>query len=127
MTTVAEIDDLVTNARNSGCNDLTLLKCTSSYPATLLEGSNLMTIPHIKELFHCRVGLSDRTLGIGSTVWLLLVAIIALDGTVIEKHFTLSRAEGGVDSVFSFELDEMKWHCWCVNVTQHGMVRPYKL
>lgn len=106
MTTVAEIDDLVTNARNSGCNDLTLLKCTSSYPATLLEGSNLMTIPHIKELFHCQVGLSDRTLGIGSTVWLLLVAIIALDGTVIEKHFTLSGRK--VAWIQYFRLSWMK-------------------
>lgn len=101
MTTVAEIDDLVTTARNNGCNDLTLLKCTSSYPATP-EGTNLMTIPHMKELFHCRVGLSDHTLGIGAAV-----ASIALGGTVIEKHFTLSRAEGGVDSVFSLEPDEM--------------------
>ena len=101
MTTVAEIDDLVTTARNNGCNDLTLLKCTSSYPATP-EGTNLMTIPHMKELFHCRVGLSDHTLGIGAAV-----ASIALGGTVIEKHFTLSRAEGGVDSAFSLEPDEM--------------------
>lgn len=101
MTTVAEIDDLVTTARNNGCNDLTLLKCTSSYPATP-EGTNLMTIPHMKELFRCRVGLSDHTLGIGAAV-----ASIALGGTVIEKHFTLSRAEGGVDSAFSLEPDEM--------------------
>ena len=101
MTTVAEIDDLVTTARNNGCNDLTLLKCTSSYPATP-EGTNLMTIPHMKELFHCRVGLSDHTLGIGAAV-----ASIALGGTVIEKHFTLSRAEGGVDSAFFLLLDEM--------------------
>ena len=101
MTTVAEIDDLVTTARNNGCNDLTLLKCTSSYPATP-EGTNLMTIPHMKELFCCRVGLSDHTLGIGAAV-----ASIALGGTVIEKHFTLSRAEGGVDSAFSLEPDEM--------------------
>ena len=101
MTTVAEIDDLVTTARDNGCNDLTLLKCTSSYPATP-EGTNLMTIPHMKELFHCRVGLSDHTLGIGAAV-----ASIALGGTVIEKHFTLSRAEGGVDSAFSLEPDEM--------------------
>ena len=101
MTTVAEIDDLVTTARNNGCNDLTLLKCTSSYPATP-EGTNLMTTPHMKELFHCRAGLSDHTLGIGAAV-----ASIALGGTVIEKHFTLSRAEGGVDSAFSLEPDEM--------------------
>ena len=101
MTTVAEIDDLVATARNNGCEDLTLLKCTSSYPATP-EGTNLMTIPHMKDLFHCRVGLSDHTLGFGAAV-----ASIALGGTVIEKHFTLSRAEGGVDSAFSLEPDEM--------------------
>ena len=73
----------------------------SSYPATL-EGTNLMTIPHMKELFKCNVGLSDHTLGIG-----VAVSGIALGATVIEKHFTLSRADGGVDSAFSMEPQEM--------------------
>lgn len=101
MTTVAELDDLVRTARENGCQDLTLLKCTSSYPATP-EGTNLLTIPHMKQLFNCTVGLSDHTLGIGAAV-----ASIALGGMVVEKHFTLSRADGGVDAAFSLEPDEM--------------------
>ena len=101
MTTVAELDDLVRTARENGCEDLTLLKCTSSYPASP-QGTNLRTIPHMQELFHCRVGLSDHTLGIG-----VAVASIALGATVIEKHFTLSRTEGGVDAAFSLEPAEM--------------------
>lgn len=102
MATVAELDEMVRTAKENGCNDLTLLKCTSSYPATP-EGTNLFTIPHMKELFKCNVGLSDHTLGIG-----VAVASIALGATVIEKHFTLSRADGGVDSAFSLEPTEMK-------------------
>ena len=102
MASVAELDDMVRTAKENGCEDLTLLKCTSSYPATP-EGTNLRTIPHMKELFNCKVGLSDHTLGIGAAV-----ASIALGATVIEKHFTLSRADGGVDSAFSLEPEEMK-------------------
>ena len=101
MATVAELDELVRTARQSGCDDITLLKCTSSYPATPV-GSNILTIPHMKELFRCTVGLSDHTLGIGAAV-----ASIALGATVIEKHFTLARADGGVDSAFSMEPEEM--------------------
>lgn len=101
MTTVAELSDLVQTARENGCTDLTLLKCTSSYPASP-EGTNLRTIPHMRELFGCAVGLSDHTLGIGAAV-----ASVALGATVIEKHFTLSRAEGGVDAAFSLEPAEM--------------------
>lgn len=101
MATVAELDDLVRTARENGCEDLTLLKCTSSYPATP-EGTNLRTIPHMRELFHCNIGLSDHTLGIG-----VAVASVAFGATVIEKHFTLSRAEGGVDAAFSMEPKEM--------------------
>lgn len=101
MTTLAELADLVRTARNHGCEDLTLLKCTSSYPATP-KGTNLRTIPHMKALFDCEVGLSDHTLGIGAAV-----ASVALGATVIEKHFTLSRADGGVDAAFSLEPEEM--------------------
>jgi len=101
MTTVAEIADFVRAARENGCEDLTLLKCTSSYPASP-EGTNLRTIPHMRDLFQCKVGLSDHTLGIGAAV-----ASVALGACVIEKHFTLSRAEGGVDSAFSLEPKEM--------------------
>lgn len=102
MTTVAELDDLVRTARENGCTDLTLLKCTSSYPSTP-EGTNLLTIPHMKKLFNCNVGLSDHTLGLGAAV-----ASVALGATVIEKHFTTSRADGGVDAAFSMEPAEME-------------------
>jgi N-acetylneuraminate synthase len=101
MATVAELDETVREARQAGCRDLVLLKCTSSYPAAA-EDSNLLTIPHMRELFQCEVGLSDHTLGIG-----VGVASVALGGTVIEKHLTLSRSEGGVDSAFSMEPHEM--------------------
>ena len=101
MASVAEIDDLVRTARENGCSDLTLLKCTSSYPASP-EGTNLRTIPHMKEMFRCDVGLSDHTLGIGAAI-----AAVSLGATIIEKHFTLSRADGGVDSAFSMEPKEL--------------------
>ncbi len=100
--TLAEIEEAVNTLRENGCKDLTLLKCTSTYPATP-ENSNLLTIPHLKQLFDCNVGLSDHTLGIGVSI-----ASVALGATVIEKHFCLSRAEGGVDSAFSMEPQEMK-------------------
>lgn len=102
MANIAEIYDLVNTATKYGCKDLTLLKCTSSYPATP-EGTNLLTIPHMKQLFGCKVGLSDHTLGIG-----VAVASVALGADAIEKHFCVSRAEGGVDSAFSLEPSEMK-------------------
>lgn len=102
MASLAELDDAVSAARNAGCRDLVLLKCTSSYPSTP-ETSNIRTIPHMRQLFNCEVGLSDHTLGIGAAV-----SSVALGATVIEKHFTLSRAEGGVDSQFSLEPMEMR-------------------
>ena len=102
MATIAELDEAVTAARLAGCKDLTLLKCTSTYPATPAN-SNILTIPHLKQLFGCEVGLSDHTMGIG-----VAVAAVAHGATVIEKHFTLSRAEGGVDSAFSMEPHELK-------------------
>jgi pseudaminic acid synthase len=102
MATVAELDETVHVAREAGCKDIVLLKCTSTYPASP-DNSNITTIPHMRELFDCQVGLSDHTLGTG-----VAVASVALGATVIEKHFTLSRAEGGVDSAFSMEPEEMK-------------------
>lgn len=102
MTTVAELHDLVSTARDNGCEDIILLKCTSNYPATP-EGSNLLTIPHMRELFNCEVGLSDHTLGIGVSL-----GAVALGASVIERHFTLSRADGGVDSAFSLEPAELR-------------------
>jgi pseudaminic acid synthase len=101
MASIAELDDTVRAAREAGCKDLILLKCTSTYPATA-ENTNILTIPHLRELFGCEVGLSDHTMGVGVSV-----ASVALGATVIEKHFTLNRADGGVDSSFSMEPDEM--------------------
>lgn len=101
MSTVAELDETVRAARGAGCQDLVLLKCTSTYPSTP-ENTNALTIPHLRELFGCEVGLSDHTMGVGVSV-----ASAALGATVIEKHFTLSRAEGGVDSAFSMEPAEL--------------------
>ena len=101
MASIAELDDTVRAARQAGCKDLVLLKCTSTYPATA-DNTNILTIPHLRELFGCEVGLSDHTMGVGVSV-----ASVALGATVIEKHFTLNRAEGGVDSAFSLEPAEM--------------------
>ncbi|MEH1960628.1 MAG: pseudaminic acid synthase [Nostoc sp.] len=102
MATISELDETVRTAREAGCQDLILLKCTSSYPATP-ENTNLLTIPQMRELFNVQVGLSDHTMGIG-----VAVASIALGATLIEKHFTLCRADGGVDSAFSMEPAEMQ-------------------
>ena len=101
MASIAELDDTVKAAREVGCKDLILLKCTSTYPATA-NNTNILTIPHMRELFGCEVGLSDHTMGVGVSV-----AGVALGATVIEKHFTLNRADGGVDSTFSMESSEM--------------------
>lgn len=101
MATIAELDDTVRAAREAGAQHLVLLKCTSTYPASP-ENTNILTIPHMEQLFNCQVGLSDHTMGIG-----VAVASVALGATVIEKHFTLSRAEGGVDAAFSLEPDEL--------------------
>ena len=102
MASVAELDETVRAAREAGCVDLVLLKCTSSYPASP-ENSNLRTIPHMRDLFECEIGLSDHTMGIG-----VATASLALGATVIEKHFTLRRADGGVDAAFSLEPEEMR-------------------
>jgi pseudaminic acid synthase len=102
MASVAELDETVAAARNAGCRDLILLKCTSTYPASP-EYTNILTIPHMRELFGCEVGLSDHTMGIG-----VAVASVALGVSVIEKHFTLRRADGGIDSAFSLEPEEMQ-------------------
>lgn len=104
-TGVSSLPDLAESVevlRNSNCKDLILLKCTSNYPASP-ENSNLQTIPHLKALFNCEVGLSDHTMGIG-----VPIAATVLGASVIEKHFCLSRAEGGVDSAFSLEPEELK-------------------
>lgn len=101
MASVAELDETVRAAREAGCRDLVLLKCTSTYPSSP-ENTNIRTIPHLRDLFGCEVGLSDHTMGCGAAV-----AAVAFGATVIEKHFTLARADGGVDSAFSLEPDEL--------------------
>jgi pseudaminic acid synthase len=102
MASVAELDETVQAARRAGCRDLVLLKCTSTYPATP-ENTNIGTIPHMRDLFSCEVGLSDHTAGVG-----VAVGSVVLGASVIEKHFTLRRADGGVDSTFSLEPSEME-------------------
>jgi pseudaminic acid synthase len=102
MASAGELEETVSAARAAGCPEVVLLKCTSAYPAPP-EEANLLTIPHLRELFRRHVGLSDHTLGIGTAV-----AAIALGAVAIEKHLTLSRAEGGVDADFSLEPAELK-------------------
>lgn len=101
MATLSELEDAVKSIRETGNDQIVLLKCTSTYPATP-ETTNIRTIPHMRDLFGCQVGLSDHTMGVGAAV-----ASVALGATVIEKHFTLSRADGGVDSSFSLEPEEL--------------------
>jgi len=102
MASISELDETVRAARAAGCEQLVLLKCTSTYPADP-KNSNIITIPHMEQLFQCQIGLSDHTMGVGAAV-----ASVALGATVIEKHFTLSRDDGGVDSSFSLEPHELK-------------------
>lgn len=102
VASIADIQESVGVLRKYGCKDLVLLKCTSTYPATP-ESTNLLTIPHMRELFECQIGLSDHTMGIGAGI-----AAVALGARVLEKHFTLRRADGGVDSSFSLEPEELK-------------------
>jgi N-acetylneuraminate synthase len=102
MASVAEMDEMVQAIRDAGCDKFVLLKCTSTYPSTP-KNSNVLTIPHMRELFGCEVGLSDHTPGLGASV-----AAVAHGATVIEKHFTMCRDDGGVDSAFSLEPEEMK-------------------
>jgi N-acetylneuraminate synthase len=101
MATLAEIDDAVAAARGAGCTELALLKCTSTYPASP-ENTNVRTVAHMRELYDVQIGLSDHTMGVGAAV-----AAVALGATLVEKHFTLARADGGVDSAFSLEPAEL--------------------
>jgi len=101
MADVGEIDDAVQAARKAGCTQLALLKCTSAYPAAP-EVAHLRSIPAMRELWQCEIGLSDHTMGIATAI-----AAVALGATIVEKHFTLARADGGVDSEFSLEPHEL--------------------
>lgn len=102
MASLGELEEAVRAAREAGCRNLVLLKCTSTYPASP-QNTNVLTIPHLRTLFGCEVGLSDHTMGVG-----VAVAAVALGASVVEKHFTLNRADGGVDSSFSLEPEELK-------------------
>jgi N-acetylneuraminate synthase len=102
MASISEINDAIQTLQDSGCKEYAILKCTSSYPSKE-ENSNVLSIPHMRNLFNCDVGLSDHTMGVGAAV-----AAVANGATIIEKHFTLNRANGGVDSAFSLEPEEMK-------------------
>lgn len=99
---LSDIDEAVRILKDNGCQELILLKCTSTYPASP-KTTNLATIPHMQQIFNCPVGLSDHTMGVGAAI-----ASVALGACVIEKHFTLSRADGGVDSAFSIEPAELE-------------------
>lgn len=102
IATLADIDEAVRVLKSNGCRELALLKCTSTYPASP-ENTNLLTIPRMREIFKCPVGLSDHTMGVGAAI-----AAVALGAGIIEKHFTLRRVDGGVDSSFSMEPEELK-------------------
>jgi pseudaminic acid synthase len=102
MATIEELGEMVSVVKNAGCKDLILLKCTATYPASPLD-ANLTTIQHMKDLLGCHVGLSDHSLGIG-----VAVASVALGASMVEKHFTISRQDGGIDSTFSMEPKEFK-------------------
>ncbi|MEX2230704.1 MAG: pseudaminic acid synthase [Cyclobacteriaceae bacterium] len=102
VASIADLQESIEVLKSSGCSQIVLLKCTSTYPSSP-EQTNLATIPHMRELFKCPVGLSDHTMGVG-----VAVASVALGAPVIEKHFTLNRADGGVDSAFSLEPSELK-------------------
>lgn len=102
LSNLRDIAETVDVARSEGCRDIVLLKCTSSYPASPRD-SNLVTLPHLRSAFGVEVGISDHTRGIGAAI-----ASVALGASVIEKHVTLSRADGGVDSGFSLEPDEVR-------------------
>ena len=102
MATIEEIDEAVTTARNAGATQIALLKCTSAYPAPP-EEMNLRTIPELARRFNLPVGLSDHTMGIE-----VPVAAVSLGASIIEKHLTIARAQGGPDSGFSLEPAEFK-------------------
>jgi pseudaminic acid synthase len=102
IATLPDIELAVKSCRQMGNDQITLLKCTSSYPAPL-EEANLLTIPNMKETFGLEVGLSDHTMGASAAI-----AAVALGASVIEKHFILDRSQGGPDASFSMEPAEFK-------------------
>jgi pseudaminic acid synthase len=115
MATLAEIEEAVGAAREAGCKQLALLKCTSAYPA-LPEELDLRTIPHMAQAFNVPTGLSDHTMGIA-----VAAASVALGACIIEKHFTLTRSEPGPDSAFSLEPHEFKAMVEAVRTTEKAL------
>ena len=105
MASEAEIEEAVTTARDAGCKDLVLLHCISSYPAPM-DQANLRQMPELARRFGTVPGLSDHTLGTAASV-----AAVALGACLIEKHFTLSRADKGPDSEFSLEPADLEQLC----------------
>ena len=102
MASVAEIGEALSVCRAAGNDQVCLLKCTSTYPASPAH-TNIATIPNMRATFGCEVGLSDHTMGTG-----VAVGAVALGAVLVEKHFTLRRADGGVDSAFSLEPGEFR-------------------
>ena len=102
MINIKELDDTISFVKKLGCKDLTILKCTTSYPASPKE-SNILTIPYLRKRYKCKVGISDHTMGIGVSI-----AAVAQGACMVEKHITLNRRDGGIDSFFSMEPNEMK-------------------
>ena len=122
IATLSEIKEAVSAARKNGAEDVTLLKCVSSYPA-MPEEMNLKTIPHMKKMFRCRIGLSDHTLGLGVSI-----AAVSMGASMIEKHFTLSRRIKTPDSFFSLEPDELKSLVENIRIAERALGKPsYRL
>lgn len=117
MASLREIAAAVEVLRENGCSDLTLLKCTSSYPAPP-EEANLARIPHMAAAFDCRAGLSDHTLGIA-----VPIAAVVLGAEVIEKHFCRSRSEPGPDSAFSLGPSEFREMVEAIRVAEKAIGR----
>ena len=115
MASLADLELMVKTIKEAGCEQFLLLKCTSAYPATY-DACNLKTIPHLSQMFNCPVGLSDHTMGITAPI-----AATALGACVIEKHFTLSRNDGGVDAAFSLEKEELKEMVKQMNNAWHAL------
>ena len=115
MASLAEIDEAVSTARQAGCTELALLKCTSAYPAAP-EEMNLRTIPNLAEAFGVVAGLSDHTMGVA-----VPAAAVALGASIVEKHFTLSRKDPGPDSAFSLEPPEFKAMVDAVRVVEKAL------
>ncbi|HEY0470273.1 MAG TPA: pseudaminic acid synthase [Kribbella sp.] len=116
--TLTDIDAAVRAARSTGNEQIIVLSCTASYPAPA-DQSNLRSIPVLRDALGVQIGLSDHTMGIGASI-----AAVALGATVIEKHVTLSRADGGVDSAFSLEPAEVKALVEGTKVAQQALGRP---